>query len=115
MMGFRICYNCSESRFASCSGGGGCCYKKRQFFVNFEHSGKMFKRLVRPCDPDAYAFCTVHGGTAADGDQCFAIVFDIEIFGRFHVFSSGIRNRIFVNGILYAVSFKRILEVFGKP
>ena len=114
MAGFCIGDHGCKCSFTSGSGSCGDGDEKRQFFVDFQDSFHLCQRLVRFGNAGCGSFCTVHTGTAAETDNCLAVIVQIHMKGFVYIDGCGIGYGFVVDLVGNAVSSQSLLQAFGK-
>ena len=74
MVCFFVSDNGGQCGFTSGTSCGGYGNQKRKLVKNVKNALHFGKRLLRSCDACPHCFGTVHGGTAAKGNQSLAML-----------------------------------------
>ena len=79
-----------------------------------EQALHLVQRLFRPHNAGAHGLGAVHGGTAAEGDEPLAAVFQVEFAGLLHVGHGGVRHRLVVDDAADVSSLQLLLQMGGQ-
>ena len=103
-----------QGGFAAGAGGGGHGDEQRQAVHHVEQALHLVQRLTGPHNAGAHGLGAVHGGTAAEGDEPLAAVFQVEPAGLLHVGHGGVRHRLVVDDAADVSSLQLLLQMGGQ-